>query len=172
VTVSSTAVFNQPSSGGQASDGIFKNFEADSVKNGYEGYSIQQNKPWYFYLQYDSRYKISVWDQNGGVVSPVGPVQRQKTEDLIRFYGAGANTHELAWILDGTPDYTWFDDKAVRSFALAGRKITVSLESCPTCLTVTYNFTAMQYKYTPPVTDLVDQDDKYPVAIRFSLELI
>lgn len=169
MTVSITTIFSQ-AAGAAASDGIFKKGEADAVANGYAGDNIQQNKPWYFYIQLDSRYKITLWDQNGGVISPVGSVTRQKTEDLIRFHGSGANTHELEWMPDGAPDYTWFSDQGSPVFSLAGRNITVDLDSCPTCLTVTYNFKAMQYKYTPPSTDLVDQDDVWPVAIRFTLE--
>jgi hypothetical protein len=172
MTISSTAIFGQPGVAGASPDSIFKKYEGDAVANGYEGDNIQQNTAWYFYIQHDSRYRVNLWDKNGGIISPVVPVQRQKTEDLIRFHGSDANTHELAWTPDGTPDYTWFDENLVRSFTLAGRKITVDLDSCPTCLTVTYNFTAMQYKYTPPATDLADSSKSYPCAIRLKMELI
>lgn len=173
MTVSATAIFQQGEQGitGSAQEDLFKKWESDAVANGYEGDTIFQNKPFYFYLQHDIKLRVDSWHTNTGSILPVGLVERQRVEDLIRFHGVGANTHDLAWMPYGTPDYTWFDDRESRSFSLSGRRITVSLGSCPTCLTVIYNFKAMQYKYTPPVTDLAP-GVSYPVATRFNLEII
>ena len=152
-------------------DEFYYNSAPDAVQNGYDGDTMVQNKPFYFYVQHSIRLKVVTWGQSDGNINKTKQVIRKNTEPLIMMYGKGANTHTLGWIPDGGVeglDITFFGIRP--SYTLTGRVLTFDVDQCPACCTIIYNFEAQQYKYTPPVTDLVDQDDQYPVALRFALE--
>lgn len=168
--ISDSSIFAQGDAVAGTED-LFRNSAPDAEQNGYDGDTIQQNTPFYFYVQHDSRLSIELWDQNDGSVNKTKTVQRQQIDPLVRLHGEGANTHTLSWIpYFDQVDITFFGKSP--SYTANGRVLTFDQDQCPACCTIIYNFEAQQYKYTPPHTDLVDQDDQYPVAIRFFLETV
>jgi hypothetical protein len=167
---SGTSIFSPSIEGEQE---LFVNWAPDSEVNGYDGDTILQNTEFYFFIQHDSRLKVKNYSSSMGTINYTKEVSRKQIVSAQRLHGKDANTVTLSWVPSIPPEITWFGDySSVPKYTINERIISVNEEDCPVCLTAIYNFTAKQYKFIPSRTDLTDQDDEYPVAIRFFMEKV
>jgi len=182
MTISPTTIW-QGEDGSVASDGLFHIIVPDEAANGVTGSSFEQNTSVYLLVQHDPSIKITrILASMGQVQSNPRTVSYSQSEQIE--FTVDNPEHELVYLPDtGSVDGVWFVGYPAKDFnssgtpdkVIAGRTITVDIsgfDDIPVPLRADYTATFKQYEWIPVQTDLVDQDEQYPVLFTIFFDYV
>lgn len=139
--------------------GDIRTLPADGVKS-----QFNPGDEAYFLAHFDAdKLRIADIQATAGTVINQGHVTRSVTDELL--FTARGEALTLSHIPAGYLESTWFG----RSANLDRNGMQVTADVAPCLGNVTYDFSAMSFKYVPPPMTLSDKES-YPVAIVISVE--
>lgn len=134
--------------------------EPDEETNGTTGWTIPENNPFYFLAQPPDGEVFDRIEYEVGEYRLIGTVKRTRTDELT--FQNGQKTGQLTFYPDSVTAKYWHE-AAAPNHSINGRTVTVKHDDPQFVLTVTYEFRALQFKFTPPVTKLA-AEQSYKVA--------
>lgn len=135
--------------------------EADEAQNGTAGWAIPENTPFFFLAQPPEGEVFDKIEYEVGEYRLVGPVKRTWTDELT--FQNGQKTAQLTFYPDRVVKKYWNEAAAPPLHSISGRTVTVNHDDPQFVLTVTYEFSALLFKFTPPATKLA-AEQSYRVA--------
>ena len=134
--------------------------EPDEETNGTTGWTFTENKPFYFLAQPADGEVFDKIEYEVGEYRLIGTVKRTRTDELT--FQNGQKTGQLTFYPDRITKKYW-NEAAQPRHSINGRTVTVNHDDPQFVLTVTYEFSALQFKFTPPATKLA-AEQSYKVA--------
>lgn len=135
--------------------------EPDEEMNGTTGWTQTENKPFYFLAQPPEGEVFDRIEYEVGEYRLIGTVKRTRTDELT--FQNGQKTGQLTFYPDRITAKYW-NEAAQPAHSINGRTVTINEDDPQYVLTVTYEFSALQFKFQPPATALA-AGKSYKVAV-------
>lgn len=134
--------------------------EPDEETNGSSGWTRNQNTPFFFLAQPPEGEVLDRIGYEVGEYRLIGTVKRTRTDELT--FQNGQKTGQLTFYPDRLTEKYW-NEAATPQHSINGRVVTINEDDPQYVLTVTYEFSALQFRCSPPVTSLAE-GKSYKVA--------
>ncbi len=125
----------------------------DEETNGTSGWTQTENKPFYFLAQPPDGEVFDKIEYKVGEYQLVGTVKRTRT-DTLKFQN-GQKTGQLTFYPDRVVSKYWHE-AAQPNHSINGRTVTVNHDDPQFVLTVTYEFSALQFRFSVPAKGLAE----------------
>lgn len=145
----------------EASSGPDWAMEPDDEINGTTGWTVTENKAFYFLAQPPEGEVFDRIEYKVGDFRLIGRVKRTRTDELT--FQNGQKTGQLTFYPDNIIKKNW-NEAAQPAHSFAGRTVTINEDDPQYVLTVTYESLLLQFKFTPPTTALA-AEQSYKVAV-------
>lgn len=126
---------------------------ADDELNQSTGWSQEENKPFFFLAQPPQGEVFEKISYKTGEMRLIGTVKRMRTDELT--FQGGEQKGQLTFYPDRVTKKYWHE-AAVPQHSINAHIVTVKHDDPQYVLTVTYEFSALQFRYTPPPTALAE----------------
>ena len=126
---------------------------ADDELNQSTGWSQVENKPFFFLAQPPQGEVFERISYKTGDMRLIGTVKRTRTDELT--FQGGQTEGQLTFYPDRILGVYWHE-AAQPQHSISGQQVTIKHDDPQFVASVTYEFSALQFKYTPPPTALAE----------------